>query len=86
MKSLVVKRSIVVAGRETSVSLEDGFWDELKKIAGKHRMTLSDLVAAINSRRQHRNLSSALRLRARTPLQAAANARWYKSTRKFWPQ
>jgi predicted DNA-binding ribbon-helix-helix protein len=62
MKSSVVKHSIVVAGRETSVSLEDGFWNELKKIACKRQMTLSDLVAAIDSRRQHRNLSSALRL------------------------
>ena len=31
MKSLVVKRSIVVAGRKTSVSLEDEFWNALKK-------------------------------------------------------
>jgi predicted DNA-binding ribbon-helix-helix protein len=62
MKSSVVKHSIVVGGRETSVSLEDGFWNELKKIACMRQMTLSDLVAAIDSRRQHRNLSSVLRL------------------------
>lgn len=62
MKSPVVKRSIVVAGHETSVSLEDRFWNELKGIASKRQMTLSNLVTAINSRRQHRNLSSALRL------------------------
>ena len=62
MKSLVVKRSITLAGRETSVSLEDAFWNRLKEIAGQQRMTLSDLVAAIDLRRQHRNLSSALRI------------------------
>jgi predicted DNA-binding ribbon-helix-helix protein len=62
MKSLVVKRSIALAGRETSVSLEDAFWKRLKEIAGHQGTTLSDLVAAIDSRRQHRNLSSALRI------------------------
>src|SRR5438128_2374605 len=34
MKSLVVKRSIVITGRKTSVSLEDAFWNGLKEIAG----------------------------------------------------
>ena len=62
MKSLVVKRSVALAGRETSVSLEDAFWNRLKEIAGHQGMTLSDLIAAIDSRRQHRNLSSALRI------------------------
>jgi predicted DNA-binding ribbon-helix-helix protein len=62
MKSPVVKRSIVVAGHKTSVSLEDAFWNGLKEIAGRRHMTLSDLVAAIDSQRQQGNLSSALRL------------------------
>ena len=62
MKSPVVKRSIVVAGHKTSVSLEDAFWKGLKEIAGGRDMTLSELVAAIDSERQHGNLSSAIRL------------------------
>ena len=62
MKSPVVKRSIVIAGHKTSVSLEDAFWKGLKEIAGGRDMTLSDLVAAIDSERQHGNLSSAIRL------------------------
>jgi predicted DNA-binding ribbon-helix-helix protein len=62
MKSPVVKRSIVVAGHKTSVSLEDAFWRGLKDIASTRGMTLSDMVAAIDSRRQHGNLSSAIRL------------------------
>jgi predicted DNA-binding ribbon-helix-helix protein len=33
MKSPVVKRSIIVAGHKTSVSLEDAFWEGLKDIA-----------------------------------------------------
>ena len=62
MKSSVVKRSIVVAGHKTSVSLEDAFWRGLKEIAGGRHITLSDLVAAIDSERQQGNLSSAIRL------------------------
>ena len=62
MKSPVVKRSIVIAGHKTSVSLEDAFWKGLKEIAGGRDMTLSELVAAIDSDRRHGNLSSAIRL------------------------
>ena len=62
MKSPIVKRSIVIAGHKTSVSLEDAFWEGLKEIAVERHMSLSDLVAAIDSERQHGNLSSAIRL------------------------
>ena len=62
MKSLIVKRSVVLAGHHRSVSLEDEFWKGLKEIAGGRNMTLMDLVRAINAQRQHDNLSSALRL------------------------
>ena len=62
MKSPVVKRSIVIAGHKTSVSLEDAFWAGLKEIAAKRDLTLSDMVAAIDQDRRHGNLSSAIRL------------------------
>lgn len=62
MKSPVVKRSIVIAGHKTSVSLEDAFWKGLKEIADERNMTLSDIVASIDSQRRHGNLSSAIRL------------------------
>jgi predicted DNA-binding ribbon-helix-helix protein len=62
MKSPVVKRSIVIAGHKTSVSLEDAFWMGLKEIAGGRAMTLSDLVSSIDTGRRHGNLSSAIRL------------------------
>ena len=62
MKSSVSKRSIVIAGHKTSVSLEDQFWNSLKEIAGERGMTLAELVAAIDGNRQHANLSSAIRL------------------------
>ena len=62
MKSPVVKRSIVIAGHKTSVSLEDAFWKGLKEIADDRDMTLSDLVSSIDTGRQQGNLSSAIRL------------------------
>lgn len=62
MKSPVVKRSIVIAGHKTSVSLEDAFWKGLKQIASERGLTLSDLVATVDLDRRHGNLSSAIRL------------------------
>ena len=62
MKSPVVKRSIVIAGHKTSVSLEDAFWTALKEIANGRTITLSDLVASIDTDRRQGNLSSAIRL------------------------
>ncbi|MBI4274374.1 MAG: ribbon-helix-helix domain-containing protein [Rhizobiales bacterium] len=62
MKSPVVKRSIIVAGHKTSVSLEDAFWKGLKEIALRRSVTLSELVATIDSQRSFGNLSSAIRL------------------------
>jgi predicted DNA-binding ribbon-helix-helix protein len=62
MKSPVVKRSIVIAGHKTSVSLEDAFWKALKEIARLRRATLSELIASIDAERVQGNLSSAIRL------------------------
>ncbi len=62
MKSPVVKRSVVIAGHKTSVSLEDAFWQGLKDIAASRQMTLSEVLGSIDSERKHGNLSSAIRL------------------------
>ena len=62
MKSPVVKRSIVVAGHKTSVSLEEAFWNGMKEISSLRNMTLSELVGEIDGNRQQGNLSSAIRL------------------------
>jgi predicted DNA-binding ribbon-helix-helix protein len=73
MHSALVKRSIVISGHKTSVSLEDDFWDGLKQIVRENKTTLTGLVADIDVRRLHTNLSSAIRLfvlhhfRARIP-------------------
>jgi predicted DNA-binding ribbon-helix-helix protein len=58
----VLKRSIMLAGHKTSVSLEDAFWKSLRQIAAAKKMTLSGLVAFIDNDRQQRNLSSHIRL------------------------
>ncbi len=57
----VRKRSVVVAGHKTSVSLEQPFWDELARIARARRRSLNALIAEIDKGRAG-NLSSALRV------------------------
>jgi predicted DNA-binding ribbon-helix-helix protein len=62
MQSLVVKRSVVISGRKTSVSIEEAFWKSVKDIARVRNKGVSDLITAINAERDHGNLSSAIRL------------------------
>jgi predicted DNA-binding ribbon-helix-helix protein len=57
------KRSITIRGHQTSITLEDAFWDELSALANARKMSLSALVAEIDKARGGPgNLSSALRL------------------------
>jgi len=58
----VLKRSIVIAGHRTSVSLEDAFWDALKEISAQERLSVAALVAQVDAARGDANLSSALRV------------------------
>ena len=57
-----LKRSIVIDRHQTSVSLEDDFWNALKDIAHGRGETLPHLIASIGANRQSANLSSALRV------------------------
>ena len=57
----IVKRSVVIAGHQTSVSLEHAFWTALKQEAARRGLTINDLVTRIDSQRQG-NLSSAIRV------------------------
>lgn len=79
MKSPIVKRSIVIGGHKTSVSLEEAFWCGLKEIALGQHATLSNMVAEIDRSRQQSNLSSAIRLyvldRLRAPAPNSSNDR-----------
>jgi predicted DNA-binding ribbon-helix-helix protein len=72
--TVVLKHSIIVAGRKTSISLEDAFWNGLREIASAKGMTLSAVVATIAQNRQHGNLSSCIRLSVLEYYQALAAA------------
>lgn len=58
---MLKKRSILIAGHATSVSLEPEFWDALKEIAERRAVSLNQLVAEIDQERTG-NLSSAIRV------------------------
>jgi predicted DNA-binding ribbon-helix-helix protein len=60
--SQILKRTVSVADKNTSVSLETGFWSALKEIAARERIPVSTLVTRIDSEREHTNLSSVIRL------------------------
>jgi predicted DNA-binding ribbon-helix-helix protein len=62
MKSVVIKRSILINGRKTSVSLENEFWDALHEIADRGDIALSTIVDQIDTGRDNINLSSAIRV------------------------
>ncbi len=57
----IAKRSLVIDGHRTSVSLEDAFWRKLRAIAKKRGVSVNRLVAEIDRDRDG-NLSSAIRL------------------------
>ncbi|HXP98310.1 MAG TPA: ribbon-helix-helix domain-containing protein [Telmatospirillum sp.] len=74
MNGTLRKRSVVIAGHATSISLEEEFWDALKIIAERRGLSLNGLVAVIDGERTG-NLSSALRLHVLKDLQAALSDR-----------
>ncbi len=57
-----MKRSVVLAGHKTSISLEAAFWTCLKDIARAQDLTVQQMVSKIDSERRQGNLSSAVRL------------------------
>ena len=52
MKSPIVKRSIVIGGHKTSVSLEEAFWSSMKEISAQRATSVSELVSEIDGVRQ----------------------------------
>ena len=62
MKSSVIKRSVMVSGHKTSITLEDAFWSCLKEIAQAQGATIAQTITKIDTTRQQNNLSSAIRL------------------------
>ncbi len=60
---MIRKHSATLHGHRTSFSLEDEFWDELKRIAVERQMSIAGLIAQIDDDRDpDSNLSSALRV------------------------
>jgi predicted DNA-binding ribbon-helix-helix protein len=74
MKSKIVRHSVIVRGRKSSVSLEHTFWADLRKIAHVQGCALSELIAEIDRGRRGGNLSSAIRVFVLQHLRAQANS------------
>ncbi len=68
MAGAIRKRSVIIAGHRSSVSLEPEFWAALKDIAARRGVSINDLVTEIDKQRRD-NLSSALRVFVLTMLQ-----------------
>ncbi|MBL8644809.1 MAG: ribbon-helix-helix domain-containing protein [Rhodospirillaceae bacterium] len=69
MSGVIKKRSVKLSGHRTSISIEDEFWDALKKISAAEKLTIADLLTRIDADRPG-NLSSAARLYVLKHLQA----------------
>ena len=58
----IIKRSLVIAGHRTSISLEEPFWALFRRIAAENDTSLAALAAQIDAGRSDSNLSSAIRV------------------------
>ncbi|HEV2563608.1 MAG TPA: ribbon-helix-helix domain-containing protein [Microvirga sp.] len=66
----VVKRSVSIAGHRTSISLEEPFWEGLREIAERDRVSVQALIGSIDAERGEQNLSSAIRVFVLTDLRS----------------
>ena len=73
MAGEVRKRSVIIAGHATSVSVEAEFWEALRTIAERRGLSLNALIAEIDAGRSG-NLSSAIRIHVLRTLQASASS------------
>lgn len=80
-KFAVKKRSVVVDGRRTSVSLEDRFWDSLRTIADAEGKTIGSFVSEIYARGEAANLSSAIRIAILEYVQQKGFDQWRNTMR-----
>jgi predicted DNA-binding ribbon-helix-helix protein len=71
---MIRKRSVMLKGHATSVSLEDEYWTELKRMADAERIALAQLIERIDGSRLSDNLSSALRLAVLADLKARSGS------------
>lgn len=61
MSGTIVKHSVRIAGHQTSISLEQKFWDILREIASRQNISINNLITNIDATRSG-NMSSTLRL------------------------
>ena len=69
-RASLAKRSVVIAGHRTSVSLEEPFWSVLGELARERGLSVQACIAAIDRERGNSNLSSAIRVHVLTTLAA----------------
>ncbi len=62
MSARPVKHSLTLRGHRTSVSLEELFWREFRRIARQRGMALNQLAAEIDAQRDNVGLASAIRV------------------------
>ena len=66
MKTRLRKRSVLIAGHQTSITLEDAFWEALKRIAKTQGVSVNALITRIDAVRAQEeepgNLSGAIRV------------------------
>ena len=72
MSEGILKRSVMIAGHRTSVSLEAPFWEALREIAAGRGVSVAALVGEIDAGRGGQNLSSAIRVFVLAAFRAAA--------------
>lgn len=58
----ILKRSVMIAGHRTSVTLEEPFWAALREIAATRGLSVAALIGEIDGARDGQNLSSAIRV------------------------
>jgi len=61
MKSAIIKRSVTVRGRKTSISLDVPLWEALRRLAEAESIAISALISEIDQERSHGSLSEAVR-------------------------
>ena len=66
----MIKRSVLIAGHATSVTLEPEFWKALKNIVKRDEISLNALITEIDDSKSIDNLSSAIRIYILNDLQS----------------
>jgi len=56
------KRSVIIAGHATSISLEPSFWEALSDMAAAHNKSLAEMICDIDASPRTGSLTSALRV------------------------